>query len=247
MYNNLKKLRQERNMTFEQFAEQFGVDMRTAERWQNQKITRSHADEIARFFNVNVEEVVDETQNFREIKIGKTGSIDKGNVKKEILHSFNWIYKTRPNIYRDILIDEEYIILDEMMSDFIEVGLKVTDLFSRIHVKYRRLDLKETFDLPCRTSDDYELQLTRLSIELFHYKYGTLNCEEIRECIKLVYDIFNKYDDNPLYELMFVFERFIIDLSAQIWNNYDRQFKQVIIGEQIIWFYARALCKKNRI
>lgn len=247
MYNNLRKLRQERNMTLEQFAEKFGVDVRTVQRWQTRKLTRRHADEIAKFFDVTIEEVVDKTQDFQEIKIGKTGSIDKDKVKKEILHSFNWIYKTRPNIYRDIYSCNEYMIPDEMLSDFIEVALNVTDLFSRLHVKYKGLDLKETFALHCGTFDDYELQIAMLAIDLFHDKYGALSCEEIRECITLVYETFYKYGDNHIYELMFVFEKFILDLSYQIWDYFDRQFKQVIIGKQVIWFFVRFLCEKDSV
>ena len=249
MNNNLRFLRKEHKLTIQEFGDKFGADSRTVVRWESQKITKKLAREIADFFEVTIEEVVGENQEFKEISIGRTGAIDKESAREvvEIKFFLTLRVKEELNTFRNVFVNRDYVISVEMLNEFIEAALIVTDIFSRIHVKYKEIDLEEVFKISDKKGSDYKMRLCALTVDLFHEKYGKLSCDEIRNCIDKVYRILDKYGYDPFYRAKVVFETFLIDLIYSIWNNYDSKSMQNYFTECIIWFLVSNTCECKTI
>lgn len=249
MNNNLRFLRKKHKLTIQEFADKFGADSRTVVRWESQKITKKLAREIADFFEVTIEEVVGENQEFKKISIGKTGAIDKESVRATMKIKFYLIHrvKSESNVFRNIFVNKDYVISGKELDEFIEIALIVTDIFSRIYVKYKGVNLDDVFKISSTKGYDYKVRLCVLAVDLFHEKYGALSCDEIRDCIDNVYGILDKYGYDPFYRAKIVFEIFLIDLVYSIWNNYDSKSMRNYFAECIIWFLVANTCEGKTI
>jgi len=201
---NIASLRKKKKITQEQLAEELNVNVRTIQRWEQNKQSPSVSTilKCSKYFGIEFSGLIDETLKVPSISIGKTGSIDRARVGNAIITTLSCCF----NGYSMMYCQDRYFKYDaDRLYEYVDVALDVTDLASRLAKKYSDKNLKETLmgrdSLPGNIFFFYGY-LNALGYKLFNPKAGLINNDEIVQVlIRLEEVIYKSLNGQPKEKL----------------------------------------------